>query len=175
MKTLYQPMSITALVLALGTPAVMAAPAIYSNGTLTIPAGAIFSDSKNTYLGDLVFEMDSTGKFTLVSSAGRPLTTVETVAANVVTSGFETTVELSLEGYKSVPCVALEEAAIFYANNSFTVLLAETVMGPAESCIAVTDPFALTLPLDVKDLPSGEYQVKVNSVSASFTLPEAQL
>ena len=50
------------------------------------------------------------------------------------------------------------------------VVLAETKLGPAESCIAVTDPFETSVTLDVLDLPAGTYTVKVNGVTAEFTI-----
>ena len=79
-------------------------------------------------------------------------------------------VSLFVTGNKSVPCVNLQTPAIFRDGSSFTIALAETSLGPAESCIAVLDPFETTIPLDITGLNSGTYTVNVNGVESSFSL-----
>ena len=66
--------------------------------------------------------------------------------------------------------MSLKDAAISYKDSTFTILLAETVQGPAQSCIAIIDPFELSLPLDVKEMGFGTYQVNVNGIQTSFEL-----
>ena len=87
----------------------------------------------------------------------------------MITKSFPLQVSVAVEGIKSVPCTELLNPAVSYADNTFTVVLAETKLGPAESCIAVTDPFETSVTLDVLDLPAGTYTVKVNGVTAEFT------
>jgi hypothetical protein len=64
----------------------------------------------------------------------------------------------------------LQTPAISRKGFAFTIVLAETQMGPAETCIALLDPFETRIPLEVKDLDSGNYSVNVNGVVASFNL-----
>ena len=49
-----------------------------------------------------------------------------------------------------------------------------TVRPSGKDCAQVTTPFEQTIPLNTADLPAGEYTVKVNGVSAVFTLPSGE-
>jgi hypothetical protein len=148
----------------------LAGPAIYKSGTLTIPSGALFTDSRQEYYQDIVLETDVAGNLTLVSAKALPKVTVETVVTAVEETPGNIAVSLTVSGYKSVPCTALQDAAINRSGTHFTVVLAESVLGPAESCIAIIDPFELEVPLDVSGLAAGEYTVDVNGTEGSFTL-----
>lgn len=75
-----------------------------------------------------------------------------------------------MTGNKSIPRVDLQTPAIFRDESTFTVVLAETTLGPAETCIAVIDPFVTNITLDVAALDSGIHSVSVNGVEASFSL-----
>jgi hypothetical protein len=150
--------------------AAFAGPAIYKGGTLTIPAGALFSDSRQQYYQDIVLETDAGGNLTLVSAKALPQVTVETVVPAVEESPGSIAVSLTVSGYKSVPCTVLQDAAIIRTGTHFSVVLAESVLGPAESCIAVIDPFELEVPLEVSGLAAGGYTVDVNGVAGSFEL-----
>ena len=48
---------------------------------------------------------------------------------------FPLQISLAVSGFLSAPCVELLTSAIFFADNQFAVVLAETTLGPAESCI----------------------------------------
>jgi hypothetical protein len=148
----------------------LAGPAIYKSGTLTIPSGALFTDSRQEYYQDIVLETDAAGNLNLVSAKALPKVTVESVVTAVEETPGSITVSLTVSGYKSVPCTSLQDAAISRSGSHFTVVLAESVLGPAESCIAIIDPFELEVPLDVSGLAAGEYTVEVNGAEGSFTL-----
>lgn len=105
----------------------------------------------------------------MIAAQKSNLVHVETVVANVAES-LPVQVTLTVSGNKSVPCVALQSPAIFREESSFTVVLAETSLGPAETCIAVLDPFETSIPLDVSGLTAGSYTVTVNGVETSFQL-----
>ena len=83
---------------------------------------------------------------------------------------FPVQVSATVSGNKSVPCVNLLPAAVSRKDSVFTVVMAETVLGPAETCIAVLEPFETSVSLDVLGLSAGTYTVIVNGVSAEFTL-----
>ena len=158
---------ITGLTLA-GT--VVADAAIYRDNMLMIPAGAVINASGGFYYKDIVLQADANGRLTVVSASPRPLVHVDNVKPTVVETLDNRTVEVALAGYKSVPCVALEKVAVSRKNDVFTVLVAETVMGPAESCIAIVSPFDIKVPLDVTGLRAGTYKVVANGKEATFVL-----
>ena len=82
---------------------------------------------------------------------------------------FPLQVSLSVSGFLSVPCVELLGPAVSYTEGLFQVVLAESTMGPAETCIAVIEPFETRVPLEVAGLPAGTYTVDVNGQQAEFT------
>lgn len=55
-------------------------------------------------------------------------------------------------------------------GDLFTVVVAETSLGSAETCTAVLDPFELSVALDVLGLSAGTYRVNVNGAEAQFSL-----
>jgi len=154
--------------LALHSASLLAQPAVYRDGEMRIPSGAVITNNRQAYYDDIVLSADSSGKLSLVSATRLPLVGVDSVEADAPQG--QQSVTLTIKGYKSVPCVELQEAAVSRKESTFTVLLAESVLGPAESCIAVIDPFELSLPLDVSDLGFGTYLVEVNGVQTSFEL-----
>lgn len=147
-----------------------AQPAIYRDNALSIPAGALIREDGSTfYFADIVLEKDGEGNFHVAQANARSLVAVDLVEVQM-TGDFPVEVSLLVEGTKSVPCVELEPAAVSREGHEFTVVLAETKLGPDESCITVIDPFDTTIPLDVEGLEAGEYTVNVNGVEVSFTL-----
>lgn len=159
--------ALTGLLLA---QAASADPAVYQDNVLSIPTGAMIrEDGSAFYYGDILLRNDGEGGFHLVQADAKPLVHVESVDALIMES-FPVQVSVRVEGFKSVPCVELLPAAVSRVENTFTVVLAETELGPAESCIAVIDPFETSIPLDVEGLEAGDYTVIVNGVEATFTL-----
>ncbi|MBU2097979.1 MAG: hypothetical protein KKD00_04405, partial [Gammaproteobacteria bacterium] len=55
-------------------------------------------------------------------------------------------------------------------GNTFFVAIGQTPLQTLVACAQVTVPFDITLPLDVKDLPSGDYLVVVNGDEIDFTI-----
>ena len=146
-----------------------AQPATYENFVLSIPQGAALVDGEPTYYSDIRLESTIEGNFALTAADKNNLVTVDSVVANVAES-LPVQVSLTVAGAKSIPCVDLQPAAIFRNGFAFTVVLAETLLGPAESCIFIIDPFETTITLDVEGLDAGTYTVNVNGVEASFEL-----
>lgn len=150
-------------------PLGIAQPATFENNVLSIPQVATLINDEALYYNDIQLAADSEGNFTLLAAQQSTLVSVENVLVSVAES-LPVQVSLSVKGNKSVPCVDLQTPAIFRNEFTFTVALAETNLGPAESCIAVLDPFETTIPLDITDLNSGIYTVNVNGVESSFSL-----
>ena len=144
-------------------------PAIYRDGALSVDNGAVILSSGNVYYTNIELTMETDGKLVATAAEELPLVPIETV--DVSLSG-ELLVQasLSISGNKSVPCVSLMPPAISFRDNHFEVVLAESKLGPEESCIAVIEPFTTSVDLDTTGLTAGEYSISVNGVDASFTL-----
>lgn len=67
-------------------------------------------------------------------------------------------------------CASLGESQLNYASNTFKVAVYSKSRADI-GCAQVITPFETVVPLDVKDLPAGNYTVTANGVSAVFTLP----
>ena len=148
---------------------VIAQPATFENDILNIPQGAAIVNGEPVYYNDIQLVRNIEGNFTLLAAQQSSLVSVDSVVVNIA-GPFPVQVSLTVTGNKSNPCVELQSPAIFRDKSTFTVALAETALGPAESCIAVLDPFETNIPLDLSDLDSGTYTVNVNGVQASFSL-----
>ena len=155
--------------LALVSPTLSAAPAVFTKGELVIPEGAVISGKSNAYYSDIILAMDEQGRLVISRANKNSLVSVETVEVLIMES-FPLQVSLSVSGFLSVPCVALLSPAVSYTDNQFTVVLAESTLGPAETCLAVTEPFQSTIALDVANLSAGTYTVSVNGIETEFIL-----
>jgi hypothetical protein len=146
---------------------------VYQDGILSIPAGALLNASGQYYYKDIQLQADAAGRLKVLAASPRPLAYVDSVTPSVTETQDSRQVTLRIAGNKSVPCVALEPVAISRKADTFTLLVAETVQGPAESCIAVLAPFEITVPLDVSGLAAGSYKVVVNDEQTTFVLTKA--
>ncbi|MDA9783766.1 hypothetical protein N9C14_02795 [Gammaproteobacteria bacterium] len=113
--------------------------------------------------------LDTNGNFTVLEAEPSPLVFVDSVTV-IMTKSLPPQVSIVVRGNKSVPCVELPNPAIFRDGFSFTVALAETKMGPAETCIAIIEPFETHIRLDTVGLESGLYTVNVNGKEEGFSL-----
>ena len=140
--------------------------AIYSEDILLIPQGAIFDEEEgHSFYQNIELRYTGEGGFTLHSAEPMDLVQVESVDVLVMES-FPVQVSVSVNGHLSVPCVELLDPAISMKGNVFTVLLAETRLGPAQTCIQTIEPFEKSIALEVLDLPAGTYSVVVNGLES---------
>lgn len=148
----------------------VAQTATFQDGVLTVPHAAVLKTDGVDYFADIKLRADDDGRFELLEADPRSLVNVESIVVNVLESlPIQATVVVT--GNKSLPCTKLLEPGIFMAEGSFTIALAESKLGPAETCISVIDPFETSISLDVSKLMSGTYSVSVNGVSSTFVLP----
>lgn len=79
-------------------------------------------------------------------------------------------------GLLSAPCVALEPPAVTRRGRTFSIVLAETSrpQGPVCLSLAAARPFAVSVPLDLRGLPAGRYQVRVNDLQLELELAQPQ-
>jgi hypothetical protein len=146
-----------------------AEPAVYKDQVLTINEGVVIHDNGGTYFKNVRFTPNANGTWRLVDATQRPLVGIEEVTV-VSEATVPPKVEVTVEGYKSVPCVELEPLGMSRSGDTFHVVIAETVMGPAESCIAMIAPFTHTFELDTFGLATGAYKLNVNGQETEFDL-----
>jgi hypothetical protein len=146
-----------------------AEPAVYQDEVLTINEAVVIRDNGSTYFKNVRFEPNANGTWRFVSGTQRPLVGVDEITV-VAEATNPPTVEVTVAGYKSVPCVELEPLGMSRSGDTFHVVIAETVMGPAESCIAMIDPFTLSFELDTFGLEAGAYKLNVNGKETEFDL-----
>ena len=165
----FRPTSLAAL-LALMTSSfsVNAGPAVFSQGKLRIPEGAVITEKAKAYFTDIILVQSDQGDLIITGANAKPLVSVDNIEVLIMES-FPLQVSLSVSGFLSVPCVELLGPAVSYTEGLFQVVLAESTMGPAETCIAVIEPFETRVPLEVAGLPAGTYTVDVNGQQAEFT------
>jgi hypothetical protein len=148
----------------------MGQPATFQDDVLIIPQGAVIDSDNPTFFTNIQLSQGDDGQFKLADAQENNLATIDTVQI-VILESFPVQINVSVTGNKSVPCVELLTPAIARKDNLFVVVLAETLLGPAESCIAMIDPFETSFALDVSGLPAGTYTVRVNgAVDETFTL-----
>ena len=145
-------------------------PATFQDDVLTIPQGAVIDSDNPTFFTNIQLSQGDDGQFKLADAQANNLATIDTVQI-VILESFPVQVSINVTGNKSVPCVELLTPAISRKDNLFIVVLAETALGPEESCIAMIDPFETSFALDVSGLPAGTYTVRINGeVDETFTL-----
>ena len=147
-------------------------PASVQDRILTIPLGAVMDNSDPAYFTDIQLNYEGNGHFRLIEAQANDLVTIDMVQIAMLES-FPVQINVTVTGNKSVPCVELLPPAISRRDNLFVVVLAETRLGPAESCVALLDPFESTFALDAGGLLAGTYTVSVNSqADQTFVLEE---
>ena len=151
------------------SPVSVAQPATYQDEVFSVPQGAILDADNPAYYNGIQLDYSGDGRFQLVAAQAANLVTVESLSVNIMES-FPVQVSVTVNGNKSVPCVDLQTPAIGRQDKLFIIVLAETTLGPAESCIAIIDPFETTISLPVTGLPAETYTVRVNGVDIQFSL-----
>ena len=160
------------VVTAMMIPFALGQSATFTNNILTVPGVGVVDGDTSSFYADVELSYEGDGMFRITEAQDRSLVAIEEISVSILES-FPVQVSVNVDGYKSVPCVELLEPAVTRDGNNFTVILAESQLGPADeqqTCIAVTDPFTTSISLDVLGLGAGTYNVKVNDVITDFTL-----
>lgn len=154
------------------TPAMtQAQPAVYRDGLLELPQGIVVSEGNDQYFSDIRLHTEANGSLRIVSAQQRRLITLQELELNQL-YGDEPQVELQIAGYKSMPCVALAPVSVRRIDNVFHVLIAEGDTDPLALCAQVLTPVDVTVELDVRDLPAGDYVALINNEPMEFTLED---
>ena len=148
----------------------LAAPPVYQNGELSLDHAVVIRAGEGLYYRDLSFARTTEGTWRLSDATPAQLAVVEEVSV-VAEATLPPLVTVTLEGYKSLPCVGLEPVGISQQGKQFHVVLAETEIPPNVRCITIIEPFTHSFELNTRGLEPGEYQVIANGVTTEFTLP----
>jgi len=145
-----------------------AAPAVFKDSVLTIDEGIVVHGDESSYYRDIRLVVNPAGDFKLLEAERRSPAHVDEVSVAVIETN-PVQVEVIVIGYKSTPCVELEYA-VARSGSMFHIVIAENPLQTLVACIQVTEPFELSVVLDVVGLPAGEYQVNVNGHEVDFAL-----
>ncbi|MDO9478473.1 MAG: hypothetical protein Q7L07_17330 [Pseudohongiella sp.] len=141
---------------------------LYKDNQLTISDAIVMEAGKTSYYRQVRLEALPNGDFRVVEAVEKQLAYVEELSVAVLfTDPVE--VEVGIVGYMSNPCVEMN-TTVARRDNTFFVAVGETPLQTLVACAQVIVPFNLTLPLDVKGLPAGDYRVVVNGDDIDFTL-----
>ena len=83
-----------------------AEPAIFTQGEMTIPEGAVITDDSNSYYTDITLAYDGTGALIITGANAMSLVQVESVNILIMES-FPLQISAGVSGNLSVPCVDL--------------------------------------------------------------------
>lgn len=86
-----------------------------------------------------------------------------------VLKSFPVQIHANLDGHLSDGCVEVGEPEVRREGNTFTITLPAS-RPPGRMCAQVLVPFGRSVPLPVRDLPKGEYEIRSHGAIASFTL-----
>ena len=156
------------IVSVLHTASAVADSVLYKDNELTISDAIVMEGDTPTYYQQVRLQALPNGDFRVVEAVNKQLAYVEELSVAVLfTDPVE--VELGIKGYLSTPCVQMH-TTVARKGNTFFVAVGETPLQTLVACVQVTEPFEITLPLDVKGLPTGDYRVVVNGDEIDFTL-----
>jgi len=146
-----------------------AGTALYKDAALRIDEVVVVKQGAGSYYKNVLFEAQPGGRFRFVGASRSPLATVEEITI-VSEATVPARVTVQLDGYKSLPCVGLEPLGMSRTGTRFHIVLAETVLPPTATCIAMTDPFTISFELDTFGLAPGAYQLNANGLETGFDL-----
>jgi len=135
---------------------------------LEIPQAFALGQNGPAYCADVKLNTNRDGSSSVVGGTLQNLVMVDAVEVLLLES-FPVQVSIAVAGNKSVPCGELQPMAVSREGERLTVVIAETPLGPAETCVAVLGPFELSVALDVPGLSAGTYRVDVNGTEAQFS------
>jgi hypothetical protein len=142
-------------------------PAVYLNGKLTIPNGAIVTPDRQDYFTDIVLTTDAQGRLSITQATKATLASIDEVEAVVE----DDVLTLEISGETSWSCVGLREPAIAYTNVGVLVLLAEESVPEDAACAAVMTPFTTEVEVSLADIDGDELDVRVNDFDLTVELP----
>lgn len=156
------------IVSVLHTASAVAESVLYKDNELTISDAIVMEGDAPAYYRQVRLQALPNGDFRVVEAVEKQLAYIEELSVAVLETD-PVQVELNVVGYLSNPCVE-RNTTVARRDNTFFVVVGETPLQTLVACAQVTEPFDITLPLDVKDLPAGDYLVVVNGDEIDFTI-----
>jgi len=161
---------VISLVAAICIPAVVLADVpVYRDQSLSIKEALVVTASGTSYYKDIKLSANPDGSFKLVQAERLELTHVDEVKVQVQQSQ-PVQVSVEVSGYLPTPCYQLEEPAVRREGSTFTIVLAQRVLQTFAACVQVIEPFTVVVPLNIRDLQAGHYNVSVNGHQSGFDL-----
>lgn len=145
-----------------------AEPALFVDNVLNIKEGIVIQGQDARYYSNIRLVLTPTGDFQAIHAETKNLVHLDEISVAVIETD-PVQVEVVVEGYRSNPCVEVN-TIVTQKGNSFYVVLTETPLQTLVACVQVIDPYQATIPLDVTDLPAGNYVVNVNGMEIDFDL-----
>ncbi|MGB4247582.1 MAG: hypothetical protein WBJ75_07675 [Pseudohongiellaceae bacterium] len=145
-----------------------AEPALFVDNVLSIKEGIVVQGQDARYYSNIRLALTPNGDFQAIHAETKNLVHLDEISVAVIETD-PVQVELAVEGYRSNPCVDVD-TIITQKGNTFYVVLTETPLQTLVACAQVIDPYQETIPLDVTDLPAGNYLVNVNGMEIDFDL-----
>ena len=94
---------------------------------------------------------------------------VEGLSIDIMES-YPVQVRVNISGYLPDGCTKIHEIRSSRDGNTFTIMVKTETLSGDVMCTMALVPFEESVDLDVVGLPAGEYTVRVNELSTSFTL-----
>ncbi|MDP1933071.1 MAG: hypothetical protein Q8L60_16585 [Gammaproteobacteria bacterium] len=147
---------------------VLAEPALFLDNVLSIDEGIVVQGGETRYYSNIRLALTPNGDFQAIAAETKNLVHLDEISVAVIETN-PVQVELEVVGSRSNPCIDVD-TIVKRKGNHFFVVLTETPLQTLVACAQVIDPYQDTIPLDVKDLPAGNYQVLVNGMEIDFDL-----
>jgi len=152
-------------------PSAYGNPAVLRDSVFTIDEAVLINGESFEYFKHVRLQLSPAGELIVLDAETRNLAEVKEL--NVVVSyTLPVQVELEVSGDLHDSCAHLEPVSVSRAGDDFHVVVAETAPDPAALCLPYANPvpYAVTVPLDVTGLTTGNYRVVVNGENIDFDL-----
>jgi hypothetical protein len=143
---------------------------VYRDQTLSIQEALVVTDDGTSYYTDIKLAANPDGSFRLVQAQQLVPVHVDRVAVEVQGS-VPTAVNVKVSGHLPVTCHNLEAPAVMREGSTFTIVLAQRPLQTFVACVAMIEPFTVSVALSVEGLQAGHYTVMVNDKQSGFDLP----
>lgn len=168
LMTMKRSVAATMMLGILTTANAVADSVLYKDNELTISDAIVMEGETPRYYQQVRLTALPNGDFRIVDAVEKQLAYINEVSVAVLEKD-PVEVELNIAGDMSTPCVELN-TTVSRRDDTFYVVVGETPLQTLVACIQVLKPFEMTLPLDVQDLPAGDYRVVVNGEETDFTI-----
>lgn len=145
-----------------------AEPVLFSDNVLMLGDAIVIEGKETRYYDNVRLSPTANGEFKVLDAVEKSLATVTETSVSIIET-LPVQVFVKATGYTPTPCFELE-TAVTRKDTNFYAVVAMNPLQTLVACAQVLQPYTLDIPLDVKNLPSGDYSVIVNGMSVGFHL-----